>query len=151
LLWYFCSKFAFDNPIDYHPFLHTFLKIESKKVEPEENPQEKSKGKPANEHQHHNDRFVESDKLEEKEEEDVAASKKEKNPKFFSKYGIHIKNITITFIFRSCLIGYSIWITAFVACMQQKTLFWLLIIPIFLIILDMLYVCIMRKGIEFDW
>ena len=95
--------------------------MESKKVEPQENPKEKSKV-----NDHNSDRFVESDKLEEEEEAAAAALKTEKSPTFFSKYGIHIKNIIITLIFRSCSIGYSIWITAFVACMQQKTLFWLI-------------------------
>ena len=70
---------------------------------------------------------------------------------FFSKNGIHILNITRTLSLRMCIIGYSIWITAFVACIQQNKLFWMLIIPIFLIFVDTLYICIIRKGIEFDW
>ena len=70
---------------------------------------------------------------------------------FFLKNKSHIKNIAKTVLGRSGLIVYSFWITAFVSCATNENLYWLLAMPIFLIVLDTMFICIMRKGIEFDW
>ena len=69
---------------------------------------------------------------------------------FFLKNKTHIKNIAKTILGRLGLIVYSFWITAFVSCATNENLYWLLAMPIFLIILDTMFICLMRKGIEFD-
>ena len=100
--------------------------------------------------QENRERFDEKAYEDKKDErEDTKAEKN--NSSFWVKNKTHVKNISITFLGRSALIGYSIWITAFAVCVTQDKLFWMLFIPIFLIILDTLYICIVRKGIEFDW
>jgi len=92
------------------------------------------------------------DKKDERQGTNSNSNENSINSTFWKNNKIHIKNILITFLCRSTLIGYSIWITAFFVCVnRENNLYWLLTIPIFLIILDTLYICTVRKGIEFDW
>jgi len=88
--------------------------------------------------------------VEERFDEKAAEEKDQNNDESKSRRYI-IENLTRFICMRLCLFAYSLTITLFIVCISKKTLYWLLIIPIFLILVDTLYICIARKGIEFDW
>ena len=62
-----------------------------------------------------------------------------------------VKRFGRTILMRLLLIAYSILIVYFMACITQDSRKWYLMIPVCFIILDTLYICIVRKGVEFDW
>ena len=64
---------------------------------------------------------------------------------------IFTRNILKTILIRLCLIGHSLCIIYFSACVSQDNTYWFLIAPVFLIVLDTAYICIFRNGVEFDW
>ena len=62
-----------------------------------------------------------------------------------------VKRFTRTITMRLLLIAYTILIVYFMACVNKDETKWFLMIPVFFIVLDTLYICIVRKGTEFDW
>ena len=85
--------------------------------------------------------------------EQLEQTKDGEKASFYDKH-IHIFNILRLLLMRGCMIAYSIWQTDFCACIfqtQNGSLWWLLMIPVLLIIIESLYICVFRKGVEFDW
>ena len=67
-----------------------------------------------------------------------------------TKMGL-VERFARAILIRLLLIVYSIIIIYFMACITTDNSYWYLMIPVFFIALDTLFICIVRKGIEFNW
>ena len=67
-----------------------------------------------------------------------------------SKMGL-VERFARAILIRLLLIVYSIIIVYFMACITTDNNYWYLMIPVLFIALDTLFICIVRKGIEFNW
>lgn len=112
-------------------------------------------------------KIIEGDIFENKKEDErklqnVEKVSIEREEKISKKYSFCVFEIILRifkcFLLRLCLIFYSLLIVYFEMCSLSisssslaRGFNWLLVIPIFLMVLDTLYVCLWRKGVEFDW
>lgn len=65
-------------------------------------------------------------------------------------YDTHIKNILASIICRLILIGIGTYMTEMIGCMIKKEYYSLFVFSI-IILLDTVYLCMKRKGIEYNW
>ena len=77
-------------------------------------------------------------------------SKKVLNHNEYHIYDTHIKNILATITCRLILIGIGTYMTEMVGCMIKKEYYSLFVFSI-IIFLDTIYLCVKRKGIEYNW
>ena len=83
--------------------------------------------------------------------EHLAATKSKRSQPINLSTCMLFTHICRTVVMRTCLLVYSVMIIYFVTCMIQDSVKWLLLIPLVFIILDAVFICVVRKGIEFDW
>ena len=83
--------------------------------------------------------------------EHLAATKSKRSQPINLSTCMLLSHICRTVVMRTCLLVYSVMIIYFVTCMIQDSVKWLLLIPLVFIILDAVFICVVRKGIEFDW
>jgi hypothetical protein len=78
-------------------------------------------------------------------------SKKVLNHNEYHIYDTHIKNILAAITCRLILIGIGAYMTEIIGCMSVKNEYYSLFVFSIIIFFDTVYLCVKRKGIEYNW